>query len=207
MDTSNKIQREISDYIYKVKDKSTTLKFNKPMISTNANNKLKFDLKYYKLNSPNNYKKNYYVSDACRNYSKPRIELDDVVNYSFTMKSNKNKSKNREVKTTFDSLYKSTIFTHSPTTSANFIKNGLSGSKRKLNSEISKFSTSPSSNYRKKESKFSNSSYISQTLANFKMNNNSLLDLGNTKEKNKSKLNLNFFNSNYHSKNKKFTDI
>ena len=54
-----------------------------------------FDLQHYEVNTPNNYKKNYYTSKFCRNYQ-PSSHLNKIRDFN-------NTNKNLTLKKTFSS--------------------------------------------------------------------------------------------------------
>lgn len=67
--SGNKLKDKALDYI-STSPRIDFIHFNKPSISTS---KLYFDHIHYDVNSPNNYKKNYYSSHFCRDYKEFKL--------------------------------------------------------------------------------------------------------------------------------------
>lgn len=91
------------------------LNFNKPLVTAN---RLRFDLDYYNLNSPNSYKRSYCTSTFCRNYKKPKMlygifdKTRRSSNYNDFFK-NADESTSGHSKVNLNTLYKSKLFDNS----------------------------------------------------------------------------------------------
>lgn len=107
----NKLKDEAKSFAYKNPDKNISIRYNKPLITAN---KVNLDYYHYSINSPNNYKQNYYTSNFCRNYMKPNILSPIFASHEYKYKNTKPTNIDNlmnDSKVTFNSLYKSKLFT------------------------------------------------------------------------------------------------